>query len=45
MKQDLLVKIKGKKEMHRDWKQGQLSWKECRDVAWLYRDGVRKAKA
>jgi len=25
---DLLAKLKGKKEMHRQWKQGQLSEKE-----------------
>lgn len=45
MIQDLLVKIKGKKEIHRNWKQGQVSWEECRDIAWLYRDGVGNAKA
>jgi len=26
-------------------KQGQLSWEECRDAAWLCRDGVRRAMA
>ena len=31
--------------MHRQWKQGQVSWEEYRIVAWLCRDGVRKAKA
>ncbi|KFQ74137.1 hypothetical protein N335_02350, partial [Phaethon lepturus] len=45
LSQDLLVKLKGKKEMHRQWKQGQVSWDEYRDAAWLHRDGVRKAKA
>ncbi|KAK4811070.1 hypothetical protein QYF61_016356 [Mycteria americana] len=45
MSQDLLVKLKGKKEMHRQWKQGQVSWEEYRDTARLCRDGVRKAKA
>jgi len=45
MSQDLLVKLKGKKEMHRQWKQGQLTWEEYRDAARLYRDGVRKVKA
>jgi len=39
----LLVEVK--KEMHRQWKHGQLSCKEYRDAAWLCRDGVRKAKA
>ncbi|KAK4828789.1 hypothetical protein QYF61_000846 [Mycteria americana] len=45
MSQDLLVKLKGKKEMHRQWKQGQVSWEDYREVACLCRDGVRKAKA
>jgi len=43
--QDLLVKLKDKKEMHRQWKQGQVSWEEYRDAAWLHRHGVRKAEA
>ena len=43
LSQDLLVKLKGKKEMHRQWKQGQVSWEEYRDAACLCRDGVRKA--
>ncbi|GAB0183552.1 hypothetical protein GRJ2_000820500 [Grus japonensis] len=43
MSQDLLVKLKVKKERHRQCKQG--SWKQYRDTAWLCRDGVRKAKA
>ena len=30
MSRDLLVKLKGKKEMHRQWKQGQVSWEEYR---------------
>ncbi|KFQ66130.1 hypothetical protein N335_00947, partial [Phaethon lepturus] len=41
---DLLGKVKGKKEMHRQWKRGQLSWDEYRDAAQFGRDGVRKAK-
>ncbi|KFP99488.1 hypothetical protein N329_04107, partial [Haliaeetus albicilla] len=45
MSQDLLVKLKGKKEMHRQWKQGQVSWEDYRDATQLCRDGVRKAKA
>ncbi|KAK4830768.1 hypothetical protein QYF61_013257 [Mycteria americana] len=44
LSQDLLVKLKGKKEMHRQWKQGQVSWEEYRGDAWLCRGGVRKAK-
>ena len=31
--------------MHRQWKQGQVSWEEYRDAAQLCRDGVKKAKA
>jgi len=31
--------------MHRQWKQGQVSWVEYRDTARLCRAGVRKAKA
>ncbi|KFR07546.1 hypothetical protein Y956_13252, partial [Nipponia nippon] len=44
MSQDLLLKLKGKKEMHRQWKQGQVSLEEYRDAAQLGRDGIRKAK-
>ncbi|KAK4830538.1 hypothetical protein QYF61_011676 [Mycteria americana] len=44
LSRDLLVKLKGKKEKHRQWKQGQVSWEEYRDAARLCRDGVRKAK-
>jgi len=40
----LLVELKGRKEMHRQWKQGQVSWEEHRDAAWLCRGEVRKAK-
>lgn len=36
--------LKGKKQIHRQWNQGQVSWKEQRGV-WLCSDGVRKAKA
>ncbi|KFV48258.1 hypothetical protein N328_03880, partial [Gavia stellata] len=45
LSQDLLIKLKGKKEMNRQWKQGWVSWEEYRDAAQLCRDGVRKAKA
>ncbi|KFZ50921.1 hypothetical protein N321_00760, partial [Antrostomus carolinensis] len=43
--QDLLVKLKGKVELHRQWKQGQVSWKEYRNIARLCRGEVMKAKA
>jgi len=39
-----LVKLKGKRELHRQWKQGQVSWEEYRDAAQLRRDEVRRAK-
>ncbi|PKU45115.1 rna-directed dna polymerase from mobile element jockey- hypothetical protein [Limosa lapponica baueri] len=35
----------GKKKMHRQWKQQQVSCEEYRNGAWLCRDAVRKAKA
>ncbi|KFQ67578.1 hypothetical protein N335_10393, partial [Phaethon lepturus] len=41
---ELLGKLKGRKEMHGQWKQGQGSWDEYRDAARLCRDGVRRAK-
>ncbi|KFR11850.1 hypothetical protein N306_05276, partial [Opisthocomus hoazin] len=41
---DLLVKLKGKRELHKQWKQGLASWEEYRDTAHLCRDEVRKAK-
>jgi len=44
LSQDLLVKLQGKKEMHRQWKQGQASWEEHRDSARLCREGVRRVK-
>jgi len=40
----VLVKLKGKKELHRQRRQGQVSWEEYRDTAQLHRDGVRKTK-
>ena len=42
---DLLVKLKSKKKMHRQWKQGQVPWAEHRDAPMLCRDKARKAKA
>jgi len=32
LSQDLLVKLKSKRELHRQWKQGQVSWEEYRDL-------------
>ncbi|KAK4816005.1 hypothetical protein QYF61_010873 [Mycteria americana] len=47
LSRDLLVKLKGKKEMHRQWKQGHPRYpgKRIGMLAQLCRDGVRKAKA
>jgi len=39
-----MVKLKGKKGMHKQWKQGQVSWEDYKDTAQLCRDGVRRAK-
>ncbi|PKU46847.1 hypothetical protein llap_2820 [Limosa lapponica baueri] len=44
LNQDLPVKLKSKKEMQKEWKEGQVSWEEYWDAARLCRDGVRKAK-
>jgi len=44
LSRDQLVKLQGKKELHRKWKQGQVSCEEYRDAAPLCRDGVRRAK-
>ncbi|PKU32688.1 nedd4-binding protein 2-like 2 [Limosa lapponica baueri] len=44
LSQDLLVKVKDKKEWHRQFRQEQVSWEEYRDAARLCRDDVRKAK-
>ena len=41
----LLIKLKSKNRMRRQWKQGQVPWEECKEVARLCRDGVRKAEA
>lgn len=40
----LLVTLKGKKSMCRQWKQEQITSEECRDEVQLCRDGIRKAK-
>jgi len=45
LSRDLLVKLKTKRELHRQWKQGWVSWEEYRDAAQLCRDEVRRAKA
>lgn len=44
LNRELLVKLQEKKQMHRRWKEGQVTCKEYRDHVWLCKDGVRKAK-
>jgi len=44
LSQDLLVKLKGNRELHREWKQGQVSWEEYRDVTRFCRDEFRRPK-
>lgn len=43
--QDLLVKLKDKKEIDSQWKQGQVSREDYGVTAQFCRNGVRKAKA
>ena len=45
LRQDMLVKLRKKRELHRQWEQGLASWEEYREAARLCRDGIRKAKA
>ncbi|KFR15209.1 hypothetical protein N306_15328, partial [Opisthocomus hoazin] len=45
LRQEMLVKLRMKRELHRQWKQGLASWEEYRESARLCRAGVRKAKA
>jgi len=45
LSQDLVVKLKSKRELHRQWKQGQASWEEYRDTAQLCKDRIRRSKA
>ncbi|KFQ24264.1 hypothetical protein N331_08672, partial [Merops nubicus] len=44
LSRDLLVRLKDKMRLHKQWKQGQGSWGEYRDTAWLCGDEVRKAR-
>ncbi|KFQ53309.1 hypothetical protein N333_01103, partial [Nestor notabilis] len=45
MEKELLRKLRGKKEAYRQWKQGQATWGDYRNVVREARDQVRKAKA
>lgn len=44
MSKDLLVKLKHKIEMHKQWKQGYTSWKEYVGTSWVCRHEIMKAK-
>lgn len=43
--QELLTRLRHKKEVHRSCKQGQVTQEECWDTDWLWKDGFSKAKA
>ncbi|KFQ47588.1 hypothetical protein N333_10656, partial [Nestor notabilis] len=45
MDNELLRKLRGKKEAYRRWKRGQVVWEEYRTTVREARDQVRKAKA
>lgn len=40
----LLIELKYRKEVHRRWKQRQATWEEYKDIAYTYRNVVRKSK-
>ncbi|PKU42805.1 hypothetical protein llap_6884 [Limosa lapponica baueri] len=42
---ELLGKLKQKKEAYRVWKQGQVTWEEYREIVQAAKDHIRKAKA
>ena len=44
LNRDLLVRLEGTKKMHRQWKQGEVSWEEHRVAAKLCMDKARKTK-
>jgi len=44
LSRDLLVELKSKREVPRQWQQGQETWEEHGDAARLCRDGVRRDK-
>jgi len=45
LSQELLVRLKDKRELHRQWKQGQVSCELYRDTVQFCRNEVRRAKA
>ena len=40
-----LVKLRRRKEIHRQWRQGRVAWEGYRDAVWMCRGGIRKGKA
>lgn len=44
MNEEVLAKLRHKKEAQRGWKQGQGTWEEYRDIVRVSRDEVRKAQ-
>jgi len=45
MNEELLDKLREKKESYRGWKRGQIVWEEYREIVQIAREQVRKAKA
>ena len=41
----LLLRLRDKKDVHTQWKQGHVSPEEHKDAAWTCRDGIRKARS
>jgi len=41
LSKDLLVKLKCKKTIYRQWSQGCVSWEECRNMAQMCRHSIR----
>lgn len=44
LSREVLVKVRGKNQMHKKWKQGQVAWEEYIQEVWLYRGAARKGK-
>jgi len=45
MNNELLDKLRHKREAYKRWKQGQVAWEEYRNIVWASRNEARKAKA
>ena len=45
MNKELMDKLKGKKNVHEQWKKSLSTWEEYRNVVSACRDATRKAKA